>query len=294
MRRRIKEGFPKQRLVVVPLNALDRSRSLSVVRNLFVTDIGAYPAAPNHYVQRDEGVPQAIMICCLSGAGVLQLGKVEHAIERGTILFVPPGAPHTYWADEDDPWSIFWIHFDGSVANEVLDSYGLHESNPLLYVGDLDKVKASFEDVFACLNYHYSDAGLFAMSSELFRLFGTIKVGQGSVEPKRRTSEQKVMGTVGFMQKHLNMVLSLKQLAEHSGQSVSYYSRIFKEKTGQSPLNYFIQLKISRACKMLDQTSLSVAEISNQLGYADPYYFSRIFKKVQGQSPRMYRQSQKG
>jgi AraC-like DNA-binding protein len=294
MKARIKEGFPNQRLVVVPRNALERCRSLSVIRNLYVTDIGEYPSAPNHYVSRESGVEEAIMICCLSGAGRLRLGDVKHTITRGTILFISPGVPHAYWADEHDPWSIFWIHFGGSLVDEILESYSITPSSPLLYVGDLHKVKASFEDVYACLNYHYSDTGLFAMSSELFRLFGSIKVVQGNVEPKRRSAEQKVLGTIAFMQSHLNMALTIRQLAKHSGQSDSYYSHVFKEKTGQSPLNYFIQLKISKACELLDQTSLSVLEISNQLGYSDPYYFSRIFKKVQGVSPRAYRRFLKG
>ena len=49
---------------------------------------------------------------------------------------------------------------------------------------------------------------------------------------------------------------------------------------------YFIQLKIRKACELLDQTDSTIREIASQLGYDDPYYFSRIFKKDTGLLPR--------
>jgi AraC-like DNA-binding protein len=93
------------------------------------------------------------------------------------------------------------------------------------------------------------------------------------------------------MHQHLNMLLTLRELANHAGQSQSHYSRVFKEKTGQSPLNYFIQLKISKACELLSDTDMKINEIAVELGYEDPYYFSRIFKKLQGVAPAVYRDS---
>ena len=62
----------------------------------------------------------------------------------------------------------------------------------------------------------------------------------------------------------------------------------------QSPMAYFIQLKISKACELLDRTQMTMAQIATELGYDDPYYFSRIFKKTQGSSPTAYRASVKG
>ena len=96
------------------------------------------------------------------------------------------------------------------------------------------------------------------------------------------------------MERHLNMPLSIEKLAAHSGLSVPYYSKLFRKQTNQSPMAYFIQLKIRRACELLDQTGSTVREIAAELGYDDPYYFSRIFKKVQGCSPAAYRNATKG
>ena len=59
-------------------------------------------------------------------------------------------------------------------------------------------------------------------------------------------------------------------------------------------MEYFIHLKIQRACRHLTLTRSSIKEISLTLGYSDQYYFSRIFHKVMGLSPLAYRRIQAG
>ena len=289
------EGFAKQRLVVLPANVMKRCRALPMVRHLHVSDIGNYPsAAHQHYIERAQGSEQAILIYCASGKGILQMDKKTHSIRQGHLLIIPSNTPHIYQADASDPWSIFWIHFTGQQTKSIQQSLGVSKSKPLLYVPDVRVMYDAFEEVYACLNYHYSDAGLLAMTSELMRLFSKIKLHQGSPQPQRQSAESRSLATLEFMQRHLDLPLTLKQLAEHSGQSESYYSKLFKERTNQSPMATFIQLKISKACELLDQTELTVQQISAELGYDDPYYFSRIFKKTQGCSPKYYRDSFKG
>lgn len=291
---RIKEGFPNQRLVVMPSNVITRCLALPMVSQLYVTDLGSFPTAPHHYVERKEGVPQAILNYCLHGKGGLQINGMEYSIQQGHAMIIPPGTPHLYHSDEDDPWAVFWVHFDGAQTETVLKSLDIHAKNPVLYVPDTDRIQQAFEDLYACLNYHFSDAGLLAMTSELLRLLSRLKLHQGFVTPQRQSAENRVMDTIPFMEQHLDLSLTLNDLSVHSGQSIPYYSKLFKERTNQSPMNYYIQLKIRKACALLDQTDFTIRQIAESLGYDDPYYFSRLFKKIQGHSPTAYRQTVKG
>lgn len=294
MEERIREGFPKQRLVVAPANVLRRCRKLPVVSQLYVTDIGSYPSAPHHYVERPRGAAQAILIYCVDGAGELDIAGQQHAVRQGTAVVIPPHAPHVYRSEDSDPWSLLWVHFTGHQTAAVLQSLGVSADNPLLHVPDTLQVRNAFEDTFACLNHHDSDAGLLAMSSELLRLLGKIKLHQSPARPQRQSAENRVGATLDFMRQHVDKLLTLEQLAALSGQSASYYCKLFKERTGQTPLAYFSQLKVRRACELLDLTDLTVRQIAAELGYEDPYYFSRLFKKVQGCSPAKYRAAVKG
>ena len=65
--------------------------------------------------------------------------------------------------------------------------------------------------------------------------------------------------------------------------------RFSKKKTGLSPMDYYIKMKIQYACQLLSQSDLKIKEVAEKIGYEDPYYFSRLFKQVMNKSPKDYR-----
>ncbi|MBD1390413.1 AraC family transcriptional regulator [Neiella sp. HB171785] len=286
---RVEEGFPHQRLVILPPNAIERCKKSELIKQIYVTHIGAYPSAPNHYVERQEGATQAILIYCMKGIGWLQLDNITFKVNPGCAVIIPPNVSHIYRADKDDPWSLFWIHFDGKQVSALLKNLEIDLLKPLLYIANPQAMRQAFEDVYACLNYNHSESGLFAMSAEFMRLLSRIKLEHSAINLKHKLKEDGISSSIRFMQKHLDMSIPLADLAAQAGQSVAHYSKLFRQRTNQSPSAYFIQMKVRKACDQLYQTNLSVREIAEQLGYSDPYYFSRIFKKVQGVSPAQYR-----
>lgn len=286
---RIEEGFPYQRLVILPPRVISRCRNSSVLNKLYITHIGSYPSAPHHYVERNHGVDQAILLYCMKGKGNIKLDNVTFDIREHCAVFIPPNVSHLYQADKKDPWSLFWIHFDGEQVAEILRYLDVDRLKPVLYVANQQVIRHAFEDVFACLHYNYSDSGLFAMNAEFIGLLSKIKLACRSSTLKNHIKHNCISDSIRFMREHLNMVISLDNLAAQAGKSVTHFSKLFRERTELSPTAYFIQLKMRHACDQLYQTDLSVAEIGRQVGYKDPYYFSRVFKKVQGVSPLKYR-----
>ena len=96
------------------------------------------------------------------------------------------------------------------------------------------------------------------------------------------------------MQAHVDKPMNLNELASNCGYSVSHFSMIFKKKTTRSPIEYFLGLKIQKACQMLDFSSMRVQEIASELAFQDQFYFSRLFRKMIGVSPMEYRKKRKG
>jgi transcriptional regulator GlxA family with amidase domain len=86
----------------------------------------------------------------------------------------------------------------------------------------------------------------------------------------------------------------LDELATAAGLSVAHYSMLFRRHTGFSPIDFLIRLRVRRACRLLDTTSLPIGEVGERAGYLDPYYFARCFRRVMGCSPRGYRKMTKG
>ena len=93
------------------------------------------------------------------------------------------------------------------------------------------------------------------------------------------------------MKNNISTALTINQLANQANYSVSRYSEVFKQKTGYSPIQYFIRLKIQKSCEFLYYANLTIKEICREVGFDDPYYFSRMFKKQIGISPMQYKKS---
>lgn len=87
--------------------------------------------------------------------------------------------------------------------------------------------------------------------------------------------------------------LKLPDILEHLGVSRSYFSTVFKEKTGQSFVEYLTNLRMEKAKEYLRETGLCTYEIAERIGFADPHYFSLTFRRRTGMTPKQYKEALK-
>jgi two-component system response regulator YesN len=87
---------------------------------------------------------------------------------------------------------------------------------------------------------------------------------------------------------------SLGQVCRHIYMSISYFSALFKQHTGETFVEYLTRVRMEKAKELLRATQLKTYEIASKVGYADPHYFSVIFKRCTGMTPKEYRSQTKG
>jgi AraC-like DNA-binding protein len=75
------------------------------------------------------------------------------------------------------------------------------------------------------------------------------------------------------------------ELAAKAKMSPRHLTTLCRTMFGQGPARFLLQLKLRRAEEMLRYRSQSVKEVSEALGFANPYHFSRVFKRVYGRPP---------
>ena len=92
-----------------------------------------------------------------------------------------------------------------------------------------------------------------------------------------------------YIMTHYQKDISLDDVSREVDISPYYFSKLFKEATGDNFIEYLTNLRIDKAKDLLDNTELSMKEICVQVGYANPNYFSRIFKKNVGVTPTEYK-----
>ena len=82
--------------------------------------------------------------------------------------------------------------------------------------------------------------------------------------------------------------ISLDEVADYVHLSPIYFSRFFKQKTGQNFINYLVSLRMRHAMELLKGGEYKVYEVSERVGYKSVKYFSRVFKQATGYSPADY------
>ncbi|WP_458458123.1 response regulator transcription factor [Pseudobutyrivibrio sp.] len=135
--------------------------------------------------------------------------------------------------------------------------------------------------------------------SELLSLAGLSDVGRWFVEKIKAAAfwvsnkhEEQSMSAVNKAKQYIDenymKELTLDDVSRVVNISSYYFSKVFKEETGENFIDYLTKLRIEAAKNLLKTTNKSMKEIALEVGYSDPNYFSRNFKKYTGKTPTDY------
>lgn len=291
---KLHDGFVGERSIVLPAMTIKTCETHPLLHRLYITDIGYYPHAMHHYRERPCGVGQYILIYCLKGCGWYAADGQRYDVRAGQWFVIPSGVPHAYASDNDDPWTIYWVHFTGDDASAYGDGCMTPteiKAGPSSRIADRN---ALFEEMFAALGDSRSIESLLYASSLLHAYlasFRYLKAFRRCNPDQNNIDGNDIVGmAVRYMSENLERKLTLADICRFTGYGQSQVSLLFRNKTGQSPLNYFNKLKMQRACELLETTDMKINQICSKVGIDDCYYFSRLFTKTIGVAPRCYRQ----
>lgn len=285
-----REGFQGQKAIVIPRQILQKGcEKNKIIGGLYVTDIGYYPKAAFHYRERMQGAEQHILIYCHEGKGNVKISNAEYRMEAGDFIVIPAKRYHRYAADEENPWTIFWVHFQGSIASKMISYIG-KKKGLKGFIRFKEKSIELFNEIYVQLERGYSSDNLMYANMCLWHFFTTFLFNEKYDLSGELSSKDAIDVAIDFLSQQVSSTLSLEQIASVVNLSPSHFSYLFKQKTGYAPIQYFNHLKVQKACQYLLFTRLRIKEISQELGIEDQYYFSRMFTKVMGLSPNEYRE----
>lgn len=101
-----------------------------------------------------------------------------------------------------------------------------------------------------------------------------------------------VTNAIAYIEQHYQENLSIKDVCKALLISESYLTKLFKENTNYSFVDYMTNYRIKKACELLKNPGLKIYLIAEQVGYRDQRYFSVLFKKTVGLTPKQFRENQ--
>lgn len=104
--------------------------------------------------------------------------------------------------------------------------------------------------------------------------------------------EQRIRAAQAYVREHFDDPdLSLTEVCNELSVSVSHFSSRFKQRTGQSFVEYLTSVRIGRARELIATGAGKSYEVAARVGFRDPNYFSSTFKKVTGMTPTQFRRT---
>lgn len=290
---KLADGFKGEKAIITPYNVRNYQSENPITRLLYLTHIGYYPKAKYHFRERPEGCPENILIYCEEGMGSIYCNDEVFELTTNQAFIIPTNTIHSYQSDNRNPWSIYWLHFCGdnvfmfsSIVGKVIN---IEESDKSRYKDRFEL----FEEMYQNLEMGYSPENLEYVSFCLMHFLASLKYIDQFREIKNKKEMDFVQKSILFMKNNLETKITLEDMADHIKYSTSHFGTLFSSRTSYSPMEYYNQLKIQRACSYLQFSDLKIQEIAFRLGYYDPFHFSKAFKQEMGIRPKEYRKKYK-
>lgn len=221
-----------------------------------------------------------VIECCTGGIGSVIINGKEFPVRKGDCYALLPKDTVVHTSSQEQPREGFWCALDGIGVGDHLKTAGITSDAPFLTPTLFEPMQRWMERLSQ--EWVCRDAG--AQLRQLACAYGILGT---MLQTKPATEKSSLVDqAIGFMQTHYPDSLSIGELAEHVGLERTYFSELFKQKTGLAPYQYLTQLRIQRACQLLS-LGRSITETAFLVGM-DPHNFGRVFKKDIGCTPREY------
>ena len=222
----------------------------------------------------------------VGGKGVYTCQGRRWELGPGDTFLIYPNTAIHYRADMQEPWEYVWVGFSGLDAARYVEQTDFSLEAPVYYSRDSAEIRRLLEAVYSSFGTQLWK-GL-EMTARLYDLLAfLVRTSDKGADPRAAAPDCAQLAAE-YIMNHYEEPITVEGLAAYAAVSHSSLYRRFVKRFQVSPKRFLLEYRIQRACALLAETSCSIQEISNSVGFEDPFYFSRAFKEVKGVSPRQY------
>ncbi len=232
---------------------------------------------------RPDGRVDYHFLLVTDGSLMAEIDGKRYRLNVGDGLFYKPNDPQCYTVAVDEENALenhLYVHFCGSVAEEIVHNAGFDRSCPIFNA--TGEAKRIFEALIRC--YRLGDE--MTANGNLLRIISLLS--PKSTQPQNYNS-RLILAEASYISSHYNEEIDLNECAERCNISRSRFTHLFTEVIGTSPYRYQQKFRLEQACELLRSSSLPIAEVAQNVGFSDALYFSRLFKKRFGVAPSEFR-----
>ncbi|MDF2720525.1 MAG: AraC family transcriptional regulator [Paenibacillus sp.] len=233
-----------------------------------------------------------ILILVTNGECIYTIEGNDLHLKRGDALYVPEGVIRSARRSHSHlQWHVAHFHVEESLETSI----PLLRNNHYLHIQLLNN--DYLKNRFSYLIQHWLRKPVYHEAIYHCVLLEMLAVINGEIDSRNVTTKSYsiVLEVQSYIMKHYQTEIEISALAQLVERTPNYISTIFRRVTGQTITEYVQRIRIAEACNMLNQSHMSMSEISDYLGFCDQSYFNKVFRKITGLSPSVYvREQMKG
>lgn len=214
----------------------------------------------------------------------------------GEALIVFPDEAHITGSNGIDPCDMYALQFNLSEQDDFL---GLSAEKGRRLCEALRNLKSRHismnpvafslvKSAFECFFVMTEDSRIEGAAFLACFLYTLLHLPAVNVSPGVAAND-RILRVLDYIAENITQPLSLAELADYAGYSLSRFKALFREITGQTPAQYIAMRKVEQAKQMLRRPEMSITDIAYDLGWSSSNYFCAVFKKYTNMSPMSYR-----
>ena len=273
----------------IPVPLIEEQKANPLTCSLYFTEIGEIEVERGTIWSSDAKMENNMLVFCTKGSGIVMISGEQIPVSGDQFFIIPKGEVFKYYSIINVNSKLLVAQFNGKNSGLLEKEFSVVRNLIPSVNNRVANREMLFDEIFNNLSIGFHNENLEYVNFCFGHLLATFVYANKTSDDAADESNPVIRHAIEYMNKNLNLKLSLNQISKEAGYSPTYFTTLFKKETNYSPLSYFSHLKIVKACEFLDYTRIKVKEISFTLGYTDPYYFTKDFKKKMGKSPRQYR-----
>lgn len=224
------------------------------------------------------------------GSGTLYLLGETYSLSRGDFFFLPPNVDILYYPNPKDPWAYYWFFIKGEGGEELGRKMGFSITNPIRRVTNTIEIENMMKSLFS--QGFSNEERYFNALSTLYAIASKLAVSQGEAQfVCNADTVDRVKDVIKLNYK--DKEFKIENISDMIFVSHSYICKLFKMKTGVSPVKYLVKLRLQKASELLKIKEYSVKKLCDEVGFKDELHFMKEFKKEFGVTVKNYREQMK-
>ncbi|MBD2867467.1 AraC family transcriptional regulator [Paenibacillus sp. IB182493] len=233
----------------------------------------------------------------LDGEGVYETLGESHTLGTGDVFVIFPDILVKYEADKSNPWKYMWVAFSGEIVEESLTSIGIAPDRTVIRGCSLPAMKRMFRSLRKSLQRaDFPKAGNMEASGWLRLILSELALlrqpAETEAEAPPSRSFRQIDQAIRLLSLQYGQQLSIEGIAHTLGYHRAHLTKLFKEATGLSPMQFLFKIRMKKAEELLGG-ELTIAQIAASVGYNDPLFFTKQFHKWSGLSPTEFRKGRR-